>query len=188
MEYRIISRCMAQCFGHLCLLLLFFSESCSSSDRAQAAVNLSPPPPLSALQVHLPGVKWGGKKRGNVEHICQECNLHFITKGRNSKNISHFMPHSQLTRCTQQSVHHMLTGPSFHCQKLGFNPINLNGHFKYSHHFNHIPNKWIKGRYYDRWSFVVVFVCLFVFFILVWIICLLSEIIWMYFSKSPFCN
>lgn len=35
----------------------FFSESCSSSDRAQAAVNLSPPPPLSALQVHLPGVK-----------------------------------------------------------------------------------------------------------------------------------
>lgn len=186
MEYSKIFRCMAQCFGHLCLFIVCFFESCCSSDTVQAAVNLSPPPPLSALKVHLPGVKWE-EKQGNVEHICQECNLHLKTEGRNSKNISHFMPHSQLTRRRQQSVHHMQTGRSFHGQELGLSPINLNGHFSQSILTTLIIyQKRIKCRYCDRWSFVVVFVCLF-FFILAWI-CLLSEIIWMYFSKSPFCN
>lgn len=39
-------------------------ESCCSSDRVQATVNLSPPPPLSAPQIHLPGCQMRGKTRG----------------------------------------------------------------------------------------------------------------------------
>lgn len=47
----------------------FPPESCRSSDSVQAAVNLSPPPPLSASQFHLPGCQMRGKTRECGAHL-----------------------------------------------------------------------------------------------------------------------